>query len=230
MMKKNRMKFLVAIVILLLFIGGRILSFQEMFTIENVNSNLQLVKEFASEQLIITSIIFILIYTVTVAFALPIATIVSIGCGLVMGPKIGLTLAVTAATFGASINFLLIRYILGEQIQKRYKNKLKKINVELNANGKNYLLMLRLMPVFPFFLINLAAGLSNIKFTTFIWTTVIGIIPGTFAYVYLGASLNYLSDENAGLPISVILALVLVGVMALLPVVYSKYKTRKKKA
>jgi len=223
-MKKNKVKIIVAVCVVLLIAAGRIFDLQAIFSLENINNNLEMLKEYVGDQQLLSSVIFVVAYTVVVALALPIATVFSLGCGLVMGLKMGVFLVVIGATLGASVNFLLTRYLFGEQIQKKYEDKLKKINGELDSNGKNYLLMLRLIPLFPFFLINLAAGLSNVKFRTFVWTTAVGIIPGTFAYVYLGTSLNYIGSENAGLPMHIILALVLIGAMALLPVVYKKVK------
>lgn len=229
-MKSNKVKIVVGLGVVVLLIAGRMLNLQDLLSVENINNNLGGIQDFAADNLILSSTLFIGIYTLAIALALPIATVLSLACGLVMGLKMGVVLVVMGATCGASVNFLLTRYILGEQIQLKYKDKLKKINDELDANGKNYLLMLRLVPLFPFFLINLAAGLSNVGFGTFVWTTALGIVPGTFAFVYLGASLNNLSVEGQGLPMHIILALVLIGIMALLPVLYKKYKSKISKA
>lgn len=222
-MKINKSKIIIVAIILLLFIMAKIFKVNELVSFEAINNNLDLFKEFVHDNVFIASVLFVSGYTIVVALALPIATVLSLVSGLVMGVGLGVFLVVVGATLGASINFLLTRYLLGENIQRKYANKLTNINEEINKNGKNYLLTLRLIPLFPFFLINIAAGLSNVKFKTFFWTTSIGIIPGTFAYVYLGTSLNSFNSES-GLPNSVIVGLVLIGLMALLPVIYKKYK------
>lgn len=223
-MKKYRGKIAILIMIVLLVIGVQVFDLQGLFSIENINGNLDIIKGFVADNLILSIIIFIGVYTAAVAFALPFATVLSLGSGLILGLQLGVVLVVFGATLGATINFLLTRYLLGEQIQKKYNQRLSKINEELDANGKNYLLMLRLIPIFPFFLINIAAGLSNVKLSTFVWTTGLGIIPGTFAYVYLGASLNSLNADGAGLPMPILIGLALIGVMTLLPVIYKKLK------
>jgi len=225
-MKKNKNKIIVALVVIVLVIVARMFNLQNYLSLENINSNLDQIRVFVSGRMLFSSLVFIGVYTLTVALALPIATVLSLACGIVMGLNLGVLLVVIGATFGACINFLLTRYLIGDQIQAKYASKLEKINRELESNGKNYLLMLRLIPVFPFFLINLAAGLSKVKFSTFLWTTAVGIIPGTFAYVYLGSSLTYLKEGN-GLPVHIIIALALIGLMALLPVVYKKIKMQK---
>lgn len=226
-MKKNKVKLLVAVLVILLILAGRLFEVQALFSMEKINSNLEQLQAFVSSHLILSSLLFIAIYTAVVALALPIASVLSLGAGLIMGLEVAVFSVVIAATLGASINFLLTRYLIGEQIQLKYKDKLAKINKELDVNGRSYLLTLRLIPLFPFFLINLAAGLSNVGFKTFVWTTALGIIPGTFAYVYLGTSLKYLSDDQPGLPMPIVIALVLIGIMALLPVFYKKIKSKK---
>src|SRR6185369_6184345 len=97
--------------------------------------------------------------------------------------------AVIAATIGACLAFLVTRYLLRDAVLKRFGGKLEVLNREMEARGLNYLLFLRLVPVFPFFLINLAAGLTRLPFRTFLIGTLFGIIPGGFVYCNAGASL-----------------------------------------
>lgn len=222
-MKKNRTKLLIISLLIILIILSRIFKINELVSANGVLSNLDKFREIVNSSLILYSMIFILAYALIVALALPIAAIMSLSAGLVLGVKLGVILVVIGATLGAVANFVLTRYLFGEYLQNKYSEKLLKINRELESSGSNYLLMLRLIPLFPFFLINIAAGLSNISIRTFIWTTGVGIIPGTFAYVYLGTSINSFSD-GGGLPIDVVIALIIIGIMTLLPVIYKKIK------
>jgi uncharacterized membrane protein YdjX (TVP38/TMEM64 family) len=111
-------------------------------------------------------------------------------------------------------------------VQRKYGEKLEKFNKELEVNGKNYLLTLRLIPIFPFFLINLFAGVTKIKPLTFLWTTSLGIIPGSFAYAYSGYAVAKLGAEP-GVPKNLIFAFLLLAVLSTVPVLYKKLKARK---
>jgi uncharacterized membrane protein YdjX (TVP38/TMEM64 family) len=121
--------------------------------------------------------------------ALPGAVILSLSAGAIFGPLLGTTYAVTAASIGATLSFLITRYLLRETVLNRFGNKLEIINKELEERGINYLLFLRLVPIFPFFLINLAAGITRLPLRTFVLGTFFGIIPGGFVFVNAGPSL-----------------------------------------
>ncbi len=103
----------------------------------------------------------------------------------------------------------------------------KSLNEELEKNGKSYLLTLRLIPIFPFFLVNLMSGLSTIALTTFVWTTAIGIIPGSFVYAYAGSQLSSIQTTEDIVSPSILLALVMLGILSLIPTVYGKVQQRK---
>ncbi len=130
------------------------------------------------------------------------------------------------ATLGAFIIFIAARFFIGEMVQRKYGEKLEKFNKELEVNGKNYLLTLRLIPIFPFFLINLFAGVTKIKPLTFLWTTSLGIIPSSFAYAYSGYAVAKLGAEP-GVPKNLIFAFLLLAILSIVPVLYKKLKARK---
>jgi uncharacterized membrane protein YdjX (TVP38/TMEM64 family) len=180
--------------------------------------------EFVANNYMISLVGFILIYIVAVAFSLPGAAILSLAGGLLFGLLMGLIAVNIAATIGASLNFILARYIMGESLQKKYGDKLKKFNEELDSNGKSYLLTLRLIPVFPFFLINLLAGLTNIKLSTFIWTTSLGIIPGSVFYIYAGTTLKNADSVGDILNLQTIIPLIVLALIAILPVLVKKIR------
>ena len=94
------------------------------------------------------------------------------------------------ATCGAVLAFLSARYLLGSRLQESYGAQLAKFNGEMERNGVRYLLTLRLIPVFPFFLVNFLSGLTRVHLSTFTWTTAAGIIPGTVVFAYAGHQLE----------------------------------------
>lgn len=172
----------------------------------------------------LTAFIFLLVYIGAVAFSVPGAAVLSITGGLLFGLIPGLVLVNIGATLGATLNFIFARYVIGDTIQKKHGDKLEKFNQEIEKNGKNYLLTLRLIPIFPFFLINVLAGLTAIKLKTFIWTTAVGIIPGSVFYVYAGTTLKEVDALADFLSWRTTLPLVLLGLLAFLPVLYNKFR------
>jgi uncharacterized membrane protein YdjX (TVP38/TMEM64 family) len=168
------------------------------------------------------------IYILQTALSLPGAAILSLAAGAVFGVVAGTAYAVIAATIGATLAFVVTRYLLRDTVQHRFGDRLAGMNRELAERGFNYLLFLRLVPVFPFFLINLAAGLTRLPLKTFFLATLLGIIPGGFVYVNAGASLATI-DTLAGIATPRVLgSFALLGCFALLPALYARRKKGRK--
>jgi uncharacterized membrane protein YdjX (TVP38/TMEM64 family) len=174
----------------------------------------------------VTVAIFMAIYIVQTALSLPGAAILSLAAGAVFGSILGTVYAVIAATVGATLAFLVARYLLRDLVLDRFGPKLEGLNREMESRGFNYLLFLRLVPLFPFFLINLAAGLTRLPLRTFAIGTLIGIIPGGFVYVNAGASLASINSLRDVASARVLGSFALLGLFALVPVIYGKIKKR----
>ncbi len=170
---------------------------------------------------------FMAIYIVQTALSLPGAAILSLAAGAIFGAMQGTIYAVSAATIGATLAFLATRYLFHDTVQQRFGQRLAKLNQELESQGFNYLLFLRLVPLFPFFLINLAAGLTRLPLRTFIAATLVGIIPGGFVYVNAGASLASITSLREIASARVAGSFALLGLIALVPVIYRKAGSRR---
>ena len=195
-------------------------------TLETLKANHQALVTFYAGHTVLTVLGFMLIYIGQTALSLPGAAILSLAAGALFGSVLGTVYANIAATIGATIAFLITRYLLRDAVLKTFGDKLEGINRELESRGFNYLLFLRLVPVFPFFLINLAAGLTRLPLRTFFVATMLGIIPGGFVFVNAGASLatvNSLADVASP---RVLGSFALLGVFALLPALYTRWKNR----
>lgn len=163
----------------------------------------------------ITLIAFVL-YVVVVALSFPGATIMGLAMGALFGLWQGTLLVSFASTIGATLAFLTSRYLLRDYVQQHFGDRLKAINEGMAKDGALYLFMLRLVPVFPFFLINLLMGLTQIRTSTFYWVSQLGMLPGTLVYVNAGtqlASINNLSDIMSP---EVLLSFALLGVFPLI--------------
>ena len=195
-------------------------------TLAALKANRQALADYYPAHRLLTVAAFMSIYVVQTALSLPGAAILSLAAGAVFGSVMGTLYANLAATIGATLAFLVTRYLLRDAILAKFGPKLEGINCELEARGFNYLLFLRLVPLFPFFLINLAAGLTRLPLRTFVLGTLIGIIPGGFVYVNAGASLASIHSLGDVASPRVLGSFALLGLFALVPVLYEKLKKR----
>ena len=221
MMRNKIVLFLIALSLVGLFFWfdlGRFL------TLASLKANHQLLQQYYAEHTVLMVTTFMAIYIIQTALALPGAAILSLSAGAVFGPILGTLYAVCAASIGATLSFLVTRYLLRDLVASRFGHKLETINQELEQRGINYLLFLRLVPVFPFFLINLAAGLTRLRLSTFVLGTFFGIIPGGFVYVNAGASLATIRSLHDVASPRILGSFALLGLFALLPAVYAKRK------
>ena len=194
---------------------GKLVDFKALF--DNRDSLLEAV----NANYLPAVLIFMAVYILATAFSLPGATVLTLLGGFFFGPWLATVYVNISATGGAFFIFLAARYFLGEGIQRKYADRLAKFNGEIDRNGPNYMLTLRLIPIFPFFLVNLFAGMTTIRPRQFLWTTALGIIPGSFAYAWLGHAGATIGE---GAPWQLFVALGLLAAMSLIPVLMRKLK------
>ena len=179
-------------------------------------------------QPLLASLIYFAAYVVATALSLPGAAILTLAGGAVFGLWWGLLLVSFASTLGATGAFLVARYLARDGIQARYGARLKAINAGIEKEGAFYLFTLRLVPIFPFFLINLLLGLTKMRATTFFWVRQLGMLPGTFVYVNAGTQIAQLKSLGGILSPGLIGAFVLLGVFPLIAKkIVDLFKARK---
>lgn len=204
----------------------RFTNISETLTFENLIKNKNKLNQFVEENYLKASMAYVLIYFAVITMGLPGGAIMSLAGGFLFGAVVAVIYINIGASFGAILSFTLARYVLGDWLQNKYSDKLIKLNKEIEENGANYMLTLRLIPVFPFFLINLLSGLTNIKLRVFAWTTIVGIIPGSFVYAYAGSNLSKINALEDVLSPGIILALIFLGILSLTPSMVKKIKKR----
>jgi uncharacterized membrane protein YdjX (TVP38/TMEM64 family) len=221
---------LIKLLILALFLGGIIVFFalggQRYLNLETLKANRDALIQYADQHYLSAFVIGFLIYTISTALSLPGGLILSLAVGLVFGRWAGTVLIVLAATLGATLVFLAARYLFADIARKKMGGLAQKINEGFTQDAFNYLLFLRLVPLFPFWLVNLAPAFTNVSLKTYVTATAIGILPGTFVFANLGQSLGRVSSTKDLLTPPIIGAFVLLGVFALIPVLYKKYKAK----
>jgi uncharacterized membrane protein YdjX (TVP38/TMEM64 family) len=168
-----------------------------------------------------------IVYVAMTALSIPDAVIFSLGVGLLFGRWVGTGIVVVAATIGATLAFLGARYLFAEAARRRMGPRLQRIARGFEEDAFGYLLFLRLVPLFPFWLVNLVPALTPVKPRTYVAATAIGIIPGSFVYCNLGARLATLQSTRDLVDAQTLLALALLGVSALIPIAWKRLRSRK---
>ena len=172
---------------------------------------------------------FVAAYTVSTALSLPQAVLLTIAGGLLFGTVVGGTLTVLGATAGACILFLAARSALGEGLVRRGGAPMATVRDALRKDGFSYLLALRLIPVFPFWLVNLAASVCGMRLAPFAAATLIGIVPGTFVFASIGSGIGSVLAAGGTPNLSVIFSLPVLGpllglaVLSLVPGAWKKW-------
>lgn len=169
-------------------------------------------------------IVFILIYSIAPSLFLP-GLPITIVAGLAFGPFYGTVYTIIGATIGASLAFLVARYFAREHIENLVSGRLKLIDEGVEKKGWMFVAITRLIPLFPFNLLNYAFGLSKVKFTHYVIASFIFMLPGTAAYVIFSSSI--LDLMKGRISPELIIGLILIVIFSLLPVIYRRYKGRK---
>jgi len=171
---------------------------------------------------------FMLIYIGAVAISMPGAVWITLMAGFLFGPFEGTVLVVISATLGATLLFLAARTALGDILEKKAGSFVKKMEKGFQENALSYLLFLRLVPLFPFWLVNIVPAILNVNIRTFMIGTFFGIIPGTFVFVLIGNGLSAIIEAGKRPDLGIIFnpeiltPLIGLAILSVVPIVYKK--------
>ena len=221
---KELKNFFPLFVIVLLMLVVWSLGLHEQVNLARFHAHKTELIQHVAEKKEIAALTFIAVYIAAVALSLPIATLLTLASGFFFGKWWGTVYVVMAATIGASIIFLVTKTSLGETMRNKAGPFYKKIEKNMKENAISYLLFLRLVPIFPFFLVNIAPALFNVRLRVFVFTTLFGIIPGSFVYVNLGQTLGEIQNLNDLVSGKTLMAFALLGFFALIPTLYKQFK------
>lgn len=162
--------------------------------------SLELFQQYYQQQPLIFALIYFVIYVLATSLSLPGAALLTIMGGMIFGLWVGVLLVSFASTLGATAAFLMSRFVLRDWVQAKFSNYLTAVNAGVEKDGALYLFSLRLIPLFPFWIINLVMGLMPIKVRTYYWVSQLGMLAGTFVFVNAGASLGAIDElSTAGI-------------------------------
>ena len=224
---KKYAKQLIALCVLIAIVAAIRLSGADSYlTVENLRKHKELLEQFISARYTLSVLVYMLVYLVSVAFSVPGATVLTLAGGFLFHLFPGVVYVIAGATLGATFAFLLSRYILGNTIQNKYGSQLQRFNREVDENGHLYLLTVRFIPVFPFFLINILSGLTKIPLWTYIWTTSVGILPGSLVYTFAGSQLGTINSVGDLFGSRILIAFLLLAALTLVPLVLKKIRAK----
>lgn len=188
----------------------------QYFSLEFIKQNQASFDQYYSDNPSKTVAIYFAIYVLVTALSLPGAAIMTLAGGALFGLTTGVLIISFASTIGATLAFLFSRFLLRDLIQQRFNRQLASINRGIEKEGAFYLFTLRLVPIFPFFVINLGMGLTPIKTWTFYWVSQLGMFAGTIVYVNAGTQLGKLEDLSGILSPALLLSFTLLGLFPLI--------------
>lgn len=231
-------------------IGAMVFAFangwHEYFTLSNLIKNREMLLIYVMDNFTLTALTFAAIYVVAVSLSFPGASLITIAGGFIFGWAYGGLFTAFSATIGATIIFSVARTSFGATLREKAGSRMNRLAKGFEENAFSYLLFLRLVPLFPFWLINLAPAFFNVRVGTYILATFIGILPGTFAYALLGEGLDSLVaaqeqanpgcaaigtceiDLKAAITPEIIAAMVGLAIVSLIPILIQRHRAKKR--
>jgi uncharacterized membrane protein YdjX (TVP38/TMEM64 family) len=240
-------------IVAVLAITAVAMGWHRQLSLETLIRHRAAIEGFIAAHQITALVTYFLLYVVVAAISIPGGAILTISSGILFGTLVGGVLAVISATVGATIAFLVAKSAIGEFLTRRVGGLTRKLTEGFRQDAFTYLLFLRLVPIFPFWLVNIVPALCGVRLTTYVSATAIGIVPGTFAFAFFGAGLDGAMaaeetafracvaagtagcslhfDLRAAATPQLVIGLVALGIIALAPVAVKRFKaTRMPKA
>jgi len=209
-------KTLIILAAILVFFMFYQLGLDQYLSLEGIKQSQQQIAQFNEQHPLLLALSFLAVYVVVTALSIPGAVVLTLGAGAFFGLFWGTVLVSFASSIGATVAFLVARYILRDSAEQRFGNRLKAINEGIAKEGAFYLFTLRLVPIFPFFMINLVMGLTSIRTLTFYWVSQLGMLAGTIVFVNAGTQLAQIDSLSGILSPPLLISFILLGVFPII--------------
>jgi uncharacterized membrane protein YdjX (TVP38/TMEM64 family) len=226
-------RFLPLFILIILMVAAYVFDLANYFSFDQLKAHRESLQLSVSDNPVLAALCFMLIYTLSTALSVPGAAFLSIAGGFLFPQPFATIYVVLGASLGACLIFLAAKTALHDFLKAKAGGLLDSMSEGFQENAASYLLFLRLVPVFPFWLVNLAPAFFGVSLLTFAWTTCIGITPGAFVFTQAGAGLGAIFDSGESFSIGGLfnyqmkIALISLGVFALIPIVIKKIKRKK---
>ena len=221
-------KILLVIAVAVLVIAFFALDLHHILTLDGLKASRERFETLRSASPVLVTLAFFGFYVIVTAFTLPGAAVMTLAAGALFGLWWGTVIVSFASSVGATLAFLGSRYLLRDTVQKRFGDRLKAVNEGIAKEGALYLLTLRLVPLFPFFLVNLLMGLTSIPTRTYYWVSQSGMLAGTLVYVNAGTQLAQIDSLSGILSPGLLLSFALLGVFPWISQRFINYVKRRR--
>ena len=209
-MSKTKITILVCFLLatgILLYLGP-----EKYLNLDFIKSQLSQLLNYRAEHPLLTAFTFSLVYITATAASIPGALVLTLAAGAIFGFVQGTIIAVTSATIGATISFLIARYLFDDLVQKKMGDKIASIRENFKKEGALYLFSMRLVPAFPFVVVNLIMGLTSIRTRTYMIASFIGMLPGTMVFINAGTQLAKLDSLSGLLSPSILVSFLILAI------------------
>jgi uncharacterized membrane protein YdjX (TVP38/TMEM64 family) len=230
MSKKTIQRIAIVLGVVALIVVFKILGLERYFSLSYLKTSQEAFATLYSQHQALVIGAYMLIYIVVTALSLPGAAVLTLAGGALLGFVVGTVVVSFASTIGATLACFVSRFLLREWVQKKFGDKLQSINKGIQDEGAFYLFTMRLIPVFPFFVINLVMGLTKMSLVTFYWVSQVGMLAGTMVYINAGRELAKIDSLSGILSPSLLISFAVLG---LFPITVKKlmkwYRAKKGK-
>ncbi len=217
---------IIMLLILLIAIGYFYLinTVNETFSLANVKQYITIYADFIDKNFGWVMLGYFLVYVLAAALSLPIAALLTVTAGAIFGVLYGVVVVSFASTIGASITFLLFRFVLSDRAHRKFPDIMQKMDSYMQGNHATAVFGLRLVPLFPFFAVNVGLALTDVRLKTFYIYSQLGMLPGTIVYVNAGTQISKLQSLNDILSPTFLLSFVALGLLPFIgKIVYNKF-------
>lgn len=232
-MKSKQFRWIPLLILLILLGLSYYFKLHHYLSVEQIKKHRLFLLDFVQGYPNLAPLVFLLVYIIATALSIPGDIFLTILAGFLFPQPYCTILVIIGATIGAIALFLIARTAFGDFLKDKAGPFLKKMQAGFQENEVSYLLFLRFVPIFPFWLVNIAPAIFGVSLYTFAWTTFIGIIPGSFVFTQIGAGLGSILDSqepfslSSALTLEVRIALIALGLFALVPIAYKKFRKKK---
>ncbi len=227
--KKTLSKVFLLVTISLLVLGYFYYGLDKYLSFENLKEQQKQLQDMYNKTPAFSLSFYFIVYIAATALSLPGAVILTLAGGAIFGFLPALFVVSFASTLGATLAFLLSRYLFSGWVEKKWSSRLETVHRGVEKEGALYLFTLRLIPIFPFFVINLVFGLSRLKTWTFYWVSQVGMLGGTAVYVYAGTQIGQMDSPRDIMSMNLLLSFALIGLFPLvtkkaLPFIQNRFR------
>jgi uncharacterized membrane protein YdjX (TVP38/TMEM64 family) len=200
----------------------RTVGFFDWLTLSYVQQEVHHLRALVDEHFVLASCGYIFLLIVATALFIPVTALATVLSGYLFGIVVGTVYTIIGVTIGSVLVLLTVRYWLGVYLQKHYRRFLGTFNNELDHYGAYYILMMHFLPMTPTVIINILAGLSSLSWTSFAWSTAVGIVPGTIVHTIIGQEFLTITSLSGLLSWKTVVALVLLALLVLIPMLLQR--------